>query len=183
MLRHLQRGAVLATSLIVLVVMTLLVLGMLKTSVLELKIGGMVHSAEQNFSNAEVGLAKYINDNNGRFSDGCLSAAGTSNCFCTNPDAEACQNAMANTTYDAASKALIIGEASFFGAQQTQLTANQLSTCTPDAGWGSGNQITRAGASAGLGAVFFDVAAKATGAVSGQASVHQGIKTFCMQSQ
>lgn len=187
MLGHPQRGAVLATSLIILVVMTLLVLGMLKTSVLELKIGGMVYTAEQNFSNAEVALIKFLNDNNGRFTVDCLTAAGASNCFCTSPDPAQCHaaNAANGTSYVAAAGVdparLIIGGGSFFGTQQTQITASQLSTCASDAIRGTGNQLTQAGA-AGLGAVFFDVTAQATGVMSGQVSVHQGIKTFCLQS-
>lgn len=183
MLRQLQRGAVLATSLIILVVMTLLVLAMLKSSVLELKIGGVVYTAEQNFSNAEVGLGKFINDNNGRFSVGCLTAAGTGNCFCTNPDPAQCQAANVgnnDTSYVPASGSapanLVIGESSFYGAQQTQISATQLSSCVDDAGTGSGTQI-----GSGLGAVYFDVAALSTGVFAGQSGVHQGIKAFCLK--
>ncbi len=177
MLRQSQAGAVLATSLIILVVMTLLVLGMLKTSVLELKIGGIVHTAEQNFSNAEVALVKFINDNNGRLTAGCLTTVGTGSCFCTNPDPAQCQTANVGgngTSYDAGTNSLVIGGSSFFGAQQTLITARQLTACVEDAARGSGNQVN-----GGLGAVYFDVAALATGVLAGQASVHQGIKSFC----
>lgn len=188
MLRHPQRGAVLATSLIILVVMTLLVLGMLKTSVLELKIGGIVYTAEQNFSNAEVGLVKFINDNNGRFSVDCLTAAGTTNCFCTNPNPAQCQAANVGnngTSYVAASGAdpamLIIAGSSFYGAQQTQITATQLSACVDDASRDSGKAICDAQSGLCLGAVSFNVTATATGVMSGQSSVNQGIKAICLR--
>ena len=188
MLSHPQRGAVLATSLIILVVMTLLVLGMLKTSVLELKIGGIVHTAEQNFSNAEAALVKFINDNNGRFSADCLTATGTSNCFCTNPNPGQCQAANVGSngiTYVAAAGTdpakLSMDGSSFFGAQKTEITASQISTCGTDAGRGSGTEICPVGEKC-AGAVFFDVAAKAEGIVSGKTSVHQGIKAFCLYS-
>ena len=185
MLGHPQRGAVLITSLIILVVMTLLVLGMLKTSVLELKIGGILHTAEQNFSNAEVGLVKFINDNNGRFSADCLTAAaGSSNCFCTNPDPAQCHAAgVANTSYVAATASepakLIIAASSFYGAQQTQITASQLSPCVDDAARGSGQEMCMNPPC--QGAIFFDVTAVSTGVLAGQAGVHQGIKSMCLK--
>lgn len=177
MLRQSQAGAVLATSLIILVVMTLLVLGMLKTSVIELKIGGIVYTAEQNFSNAEVALVKFINDNNGRLTAGCLTTVGTGNCFCTNPDPTQCQaeNVGGNhTRYDPGTNSLIIDGGALFGAQKTVITAQQLTACVEDAARSSGNQIN-----GGLGAVYFDVYALSIGSLAGEARVHQGVKSFC----
>ncbi|HMX16357.1 MAG TPA: PilX N-terminal domain-containing pilus assembly protein [Rhodocyclaceae bacterium] len=177
--RRNEQGAVLVTGLIILVVMTLLVLGMLKTSVLELKIGGIAHTAQQNFANAEASLVKFINDNNGRFSKDCLSApAGTSNCFCTNPDAAQCQAANVGgnqTTYYPASGStparLLVGGNAFTGAQDVEIRAMQIA-CADDAGVGSGNQI-----GGGLQAVYIDLQALATGNFLGTSTVHQGIKS------
>jgi hypothetical protein len=68
-----QRGAVLIVSLIMLVVMTLFVISMLKTSIVELKIGGSSQVVALNFSNAEVAVDNFITLNNGRFAPGFLS--------------------------------------------------------------------------------------------------------------
>ncbi|MBL8487464.1 MAG: hypothetical protein JNK22_10280 [Rhodocyclaceae bacterium] len=174
-----QNGAVLVTGLIILVVMTLLVLGMLKTSVLELKIGGIAHTAQQNFGNAEATLVKFINDNNGRFSKDCLTApAGGSSCFCTNPDSAQCHSANVGsnqtTYYPAAGTTparLVVGGNAFTGAQGVEIRAVQIA-CADDAGVGSGNQI-----GGGLQAVYMDIQAVATGNFLGTSTVHQGIKS------
>ena len=68
-----QRGAVLVVSLIMLVVMTLFVISMLKTSIIELKIGGSSQVAALNFSNAEVAIDNFIAANQGRFAPGFIS--------------------------------------------------------------------------------------------------------------
>ncbi len=60
-----QRGAVLIISLIMLAVMTLFVISMLKTSVIELKIGGSSQVAAINLTNAEIAINRYIQLNNG----------------------------------------------------------------------------------------------------------------------
>jgi hypothetical protein len=62
-----QRGAVLVVGLIMLAVMTLFVVSMLKTSIIELKIGGASQVAALNFSNAETAIDNFIQVNNGRF--------------------------------------------------------------------------------------------------------------------
>ena len=67
-----QQGAVLVVSLIMLAVMSLFVISMLKTSIIELKIGGASHNTAINFSNAEVAINKFVNDNNDRFAPGFL---------------------------------------------------------------------------------------------------------------
>ncbi len=173
-----QSGAVLFTGLIVLVVMTLLVLGMLKASVLELKIGGIAHTAEQNFSNAEVALGKYINDNNGRFSRNCLTAAAPNGCFCTNPDSSQCgtANVGGNRTSlipaaGATPATLRVDGPAFFGAQQVDVVVVQIG-CADDSTRGSGTQL-----GGGLQAVYFDIQAVSTGDFQGSAVVHQGIKS------
>jgi Tfp pilus assembly protein PilX len=67
-----QRGAVMVVALIMLAVMTLFVVSMLKTSVIELKIGGVSHVVAVNFSNAEVAINSFITANNGIFAPGFL---------------------------------------------------------------------------------------------------------------
>ena len=189
MLRKTQRGAVLATSLIILVVMTLLVLAMLKSSVLDLKIGGIAQTGAQNFSNADVALVKFINDNNGRFADGCLTAASGTSCFCTNPDSAQCQSANVGgnqTSYvSGATPKIQVGDPSLsaaaqplFGAQQTDITATQLSGCVEAAARGGGSQLCNPGEPC-IKNLYFDIAAVSNGVVSGQATVHQGIVSFC----
>ena len=59
-----QRGAVLIIALIMLAVMTLFVISMLKTSVIELKIGGASQVASINLSNAEIAINRFIQLNN-----------------------------------------------------------------------------------------------------------------------
>lgn len=73
-----QRGAVLVVALIMLVVSTLLVISMTKTSMLELKIGGADQVYANNFTNAEAAISKFIADNNGRFASGFINLATSS---------------------------------------------------------------------------------------------------------
>ena len=73
--RSKQRGAVLVVSLIMLAVMTLFVISMLKTSIIELRIGGASQVAALNFANAEMAIEKFIVDNDGRFAPGFLTLA------------------------------------------------------------------------------------------------------------
>ena len=68
-----QRGAVLVVGLIMLAVITLFVVSMFKTSVIELKIGGASQVAAVNFANAEVAIDNYIQLNNGRFAPNFLT--------------------------------------------------------------------------------------------------------------
>jgi len=59
-----QQGVVLITSLILLVVLTLLATSLLKTSVIELRIGGAHQIAAQNLANAEAEIINYVNATN-----------------------------------------------------------------------------------------------------------------------
>ncbi len=70
-----QRGAVLVISLIMLAVMTLFVISMLKTSIVELKIGGSSQVAALNFANAEVAINNFVSANYGRFAPDFLAIA------------------------------------------------------------------------------------------------------------
>ncbi|HUI26142.1 MAG TPA: PilX N-terminal domain-containing pilus assembly protein, partial [Candidatus Kryptonia bacterium] len=54
-----QRGAVLIVSLVMLAVMTLFVISMLKTSVIELKIGGSSQVASINVANADSAIDNF----------------------------------------------------------------------------------------------------------------------------
>src|SRR5580658_7017122 len=67
-----QRGAVLIVGLVMLTVMTLLVVSMLRTSIIDLKIGGISQDAQVNFNNAEIALMTYSNANAGLLSHNCL---------------------------------------------------------------------------------------------------------------
>lgn len=155
-----QGGAILAVSLIVLVVMTLLVLGMLRTAVLELKIGGVNHQAELNFANAESMISTYLNENNGRFSKDCLSTVVPSlSCFITSDVATTIAGTVPNRTM---TKPL--------EGSTVTLSAQQIA-CAEDAGVGSGNQIK-----GGLHAVHMTIQGIASGVFSGRGIVHQGIK-------
>jgi hypothetical protein len=70
-----ERGAVLIVALIMLAVMTLFVISMLKTSVLELKIGGISHVVLLNLANAESAVDNFIALNSGRFAPNFLGLA------------------------------------------------------------------------------------------------------------
>ncbi|BBO21560.1 MAG: hypothetical protein LC123_10020 [Burkholderiales bacterium] len=156
-----QRGVVLIVSLVVLAVMTLLVIGMLRTSVIELKLGGVTHQAELNFSNAEAMISTYINENNGRFSRDCLMTADAAlSCFTTADGTTTVAGTAPNRTMTK----------SLEGSTVT-LSVQQIA-CADDSGVGSGNQL-----GGGLQALFLDVQAVSTGAFSGRSTVHQGIKT------
>ena len=74
--RRAQRGAVLVVGLVMLTVMTLLVVSMIRTSVVELKIGGASQIAQQNLTNAELMINSFLNANNSRFAAHYLALPG-----------------------------------------------------------------------------------------------------------
>ena len=155
-----QRGVILVVSLVVLAVMTLLVIGMLRLNVLELKIGGVNHQAELNFTNAEAMITAYLNENNGRFSKDCLST----------PDAALSCFTSADGTVTIAGAAPNRTMTKTLEGSTVTLSVQQIA-CSDDSGVGSGNQI-----GGGLQALFLDVQAVSTGTFSGRSTVHQGIK-------
>jgi len=65
-----ERGAVLVVGLIMLGVMSLLVASMIRTSILELRIGGANQAALETFANAESALLASIAANAGRWAPG-----------------------------------------------------------------------------------------------------------------
>jgi Tfp pilus assembly protein PilX len=67
-----QRGAVLIVGLVMLTVMTMLVVSMLRTSIIDLKIGGISQDAQVNFNNAEIALTTYANANAATLSHNCI---------------------------------------------------------------------------------------------------------------
>jgi Tfp pilus assembly protein PilX len=152
-----QRGAVLIVSLIMLAVMSLFVISMLKTSILELKIGGASHVTQLNFANAEYAINKWISDNNGRLSPNFLGITPTggtgSNCNVSTVGPGQCTD-----------------PPTVFGGS-VALTPTQIH-CGPWAQFG--NMM----GSMQLSAVQFDVRGTATGTLGGTTIVHQGVQSL-----
>lgn len=171
--KDLQQGVVLLLGLVTLVATTVLVLGMLRIGVVELKIGGYLHNAEQNFANAEAALAKFINDNNGRFTKSCLNAAPPNNCFCVSGDANNCTNT--NNTYatrflSGPPSKIRIGSRAFFGASMVDIQAREVG-CADWAWLGTQSQM----GGNGLQAIYLDIQATAISDIAGSATLHQGV--------
>jgi hypothetical protein len=78
--RRRQGGAVLVIGLIMLTVMTLLVVSMMKTSMIDLKIGGVSQDNLINVSNADIILNTYFNEYSGKFSNNCITQPGANTC-------------------------------------------------------------------------------------------------------
>ncbi len=155
-----QRGAVLIVGLVMLAVMTLLVVSMIKTSVVELKIGGANQIAQQNLTNAEVMINSFINANNGRFAANYLALPSASGGPLAPP-------AAASSSYDAAS--------TFFNVAPTNTHLGQADLAVRQIQC-SGQRITGTGIGA-IQFVFFDVRSTATGTLGGSTTVHQGIRS------
>ena len=147
---HRQRGAVLVVSLIMLAVMTMFVISMLKTAVIELKIGGSSQVAALNLTNADTAIDNFMAVNSGRFAPNFLSSAV--------PTAAPDPTSFSYTGYSGT----------------VTLTAVQL-TC---GGLPKSSLGTIQYGSAALQAVQFDVAATAIGTTgySGATVVHQGLQ-------
>lgn len=149
-----QCGAVLIVSLIMLSVMSLFVISMLKTSILELKIGGASHVFQLNFANAEYAINKWINDNNGRLAPNFLGlAALSSGCNVNTVGAGQCTDPP--TVYGGA----------------VALAPTQIH-CGPWAQFGNMMGAMQ------LSAVQFDVRATATGTLGGSTIIHQGVQSL-----
>ena len=155
--RQRERGAVLIVSLIMLAVMTLLVISMLKTTVIELKIGGVSQVAALNLANAEMAVNKFIADNNGRFAPGflTLTALGT-DCNNTTVGPGPCNDPPGHGNVNGGTVAV---------------AATQLSC----GAWASFN--TQMGGTS-LQAVQFDIRATATGTLGGTTITHQGVQSL-----
>jgi len=149
-----QQGAVLVVGLIMLVVITLFVISLIKTSSIELKIGGASHIEALNFSNAELALNNFISLNNGQFAPTFLSIPlGT-------PGAPlACS--LANC---ASAPPLVYGGS--VTVTPIQLACGQW--------FAYGQQM----GGVNLQAVQFDVNATATGTLGGSTTLHTGVQTL-----
>ena len=153
---HRQRGAVLIVSLIMLVVMTLFVISMLKTSIVELKIGGSSQVAALNFSNAEIGIDNFVSRNNGRFAPRFLTLPALG--------AGCDTNTLAPGPCNELPPGLQPGSA-------VRVVASQINCGT------AVNYRDNMGAGA-LQAVQFDLRAEATTTLGGRMILHQGIQTL-----
>ncbi len=153
-----QRGAVLIVSLIMLAVLTLFVISMLKTSIIELKIGGSSQTAAINLTAAESAIDTFLSLNSGRFAPSFLAASG------------AAGPVGGSLAYTASANA--------YGASGTSvtLTVNQTGCGAQKM---TGVDLRRPN----LQAVQFDIAATATGAlgVGGVTVVHQGVQSLAPQ--
>jgi hypothetical protein len=138
-----------------LAVLTLFVISMLKTSIIELKIGGASQTVAMNISAAESSIDNFLSLNSGRFAPNWLSALG------------AAGPVAGSMSYTAAAGA--------YGALGTSVTlaANQILCGAP-------KQIGVQIGTNSLQAVQFDVAAIAAGAlgIGGATIVHQGVQTL-----
>ena len=145
-----ERGAVLIVSLIMLAVMTLLVISMLKSAVIELKIGGISQIAAMNLANAEMGINNFIANNNGRFAPNFLALAqAAGGPIMTVPDVD--------------------GGTVSVQAVQTR--------CGPPAS-SFGMGMASAGSSGvSIFVISFDLSATAIGNLGGSTIVHQGVES------
>jgi hypothetical protein len=149
-----ERGAVLVVSLIMLAVLTLFVISMIKTSIIELKIGGVSQTAAINLSAADAAVDNFLSLNSGRFAPSWLTAVGAAG-----PVVGSFAYTAANSAYGALGSSVAI-------------VANQLACGAPKR---IGEQI----GPQSLQAVQFDVAATATGTLgTGVAVVHQGVQSL-----
>jgi hypothetical protein len=150
-----QNGAVLVVSLIMLAVLTLFVISMIKTSIIELKIGGASQTAAANLAAAESAIDNFLSLNSGRFAPNWLTAVGPAG-----PVGGSFNYSTLSNAYGAPGSAVIV-------------VANQI-------GCGAPRTIGQSIGSQSLQAVQFDVAATATGGLGtgGSAVVHQGVQAL-----
>jgi Tfp pilus assembly protein PilX len=151
-----QRGAVLIVSLIMLVVMTLFVISMLKTSIVELKIGGSSQVVALNFSNAEVAIDNFISRNDGRFAPRFLTLAALG--------AGCDRNTVGPGPCNELPPGLQLGTA--VRVVPTQINCGAAVNYRDNMGAGA------------LQAVQFDLLVEATATLGGKMTLHQGLQTF-----
>lgn len=151
-----QRGAVLVVSLIMLAVLTLFVISMIKTSIIELKIGGSSQTAALNLAAADAAIDNFLAINSGRFAPGWLLLTGN-------------QGPAAGSSGAAA----YTGASSAYGALGSTVTVTPVQISC--GGW---SQIGTMFGASSLQAVQFDIGATATGGLgtAGSAAVHQGVE-------
>jgi hypothetical protein len=150
-LRHAgQHGAVLIVGLIMLAVMTLLVISMLRTSILELRIGGANQVAQETFANAELAVGNFLNVNNGRFAPGFLALVA--------PAPGAPDFSLPS----------ILGGAVTITATQIQCSSATI----------LGNQYANVGRQNALFVSTFNIRGTSTSVLGGTAAVNQGVMSF-----
>lgn len=145
-----QRGAVLVVGLVMLAVMTLLVISMLRTSILELRIGGANQVSQETFANAELAVGNFLTVNNGRFAPGFLALA-----------------APAPGAPDYTLPAIAGGAVTVTAAQIQCSSATIL-----------GNQYANTGRQNALFVTTFNVRGTSTSLLGGTAAVNQGVMSF-----
>lgn len=155
---HRQHGAVLIVSLIMLVVMTLFVVSMLKTSIVELKIGGSSQVVALNFSNAEVAIDNFISRNNGRFAPFFLARP---------PSGAPCDRTTAGAGPCNALPPRLVGGS-------VAVSAIQLHCGT----WTAFGTMMNENALTSLRAAQYDLRVVATGTLGGTTTLHQGLQTL-----
>jgi len=160
--RRAQKGAVLVVGLVMLTVMTLLVVSMIRTSVVELKIGGASQIAQQNLTNAELMINSFLNENNSRFSAHFLALPSATG----GPAAPALPGVAmaydaATTLYHSTAPATLLYGQADIEVRQIQCTGQRE----------TGRQA------ASIEYAFFNVRATATGTLGGSTTVNQGIRT------
>ncbi|MCC6532965.1 MAG: hypothetical protein IT531_10480 [Burkholderiales bacterium] len=159
--RRAQYGAVLIVGLVMLAVMTLLVVSMIKTSVVELKIGGANQIAQQNLTNAELMINNFVDVNNGRFASNYLPLPLGSGGPVAPPTGTPSYSPTTGT-YTVTPVNVHGGTA---GLQVRQIQCSG---------------IRRVGMQLGgtVEHVFFDVRSTAAGSLGGSTTVHQGIRSM-----
>lgn len=160
--RRAQRGAVLVVGLVMLTVMTLLVVSMIRTSVVELKIGGASQVAQQNLTNAELMINSFLNANNSRFSAHFLALpAATGGPAAPNLPGITMAYDPATTLYQSTAPATLLWGQANLEVRQIQCTGQRE----------AGRQA------ASIEYAFFNLRATATGTLGGSTTVNQGIRT------
>jgi hypothetical protein len=158
-----ERGAVLVVGLVMLAVMTLLVVSMIKTSVVELKIGGANQIAQQNLTNAELMINNFVDLNNGRFASNYLPLSSASG--------GPVSPGLTTSSYSSSSGKFMASPTTTnvqYGRADLEVRQIQCSdTKTPGTQLGGTVQH-----------VFFDVRSTATGTLGGSTTVHQGIRSM-----
>jgi len=149
-----QRGAVLVVGLIMLVVITLFVISMIKTSSIELKIGGISHIEALNFSNADLALNNFISLNNGQFAPGFLSIPAGSPGYPQGCSLPTCGTSNPPNVYGGSVTVIPV-----------QLACGNDSSNGMEMGQG------------GLQVVQFDISSTATQVLGGSTTLHSGVQT------
>lgn len=158
--RRMEQGVVLVVGLVMLAVMTLLVVSMVKTSVVELKIGGANQITLQNLTNAERTINSFIDANNGRFAANYLPLTLASG-------GPQLPTGASTDSYSATTTSYTVAPHNVYGGQ-ADVEVLQIQCASP--------RLTGTGIGV-LQFVYFDIRSTATGALGGRTTVHQGIRS------